>query len=95
MADKQFHERPPFPLLAEMIGLGDFHAQLVGHLQTMLHRFMQAEAEDFPTVELFERAHHLLHRFMADVDAAFVMVATGDEIRPDTDAEVESLLALD
>jgi hypothetical protein len=30
-----------------------------------------------------------------DVDAAFVMVATGDEIRPDTDAEVESLLALD
>ncbi|NDG96066.1 MAG: hypothetical protein EBY42_09695, partial [Actinobacteria bacterium] len=30
-----------------------------------------------------------------DVDAAFVMVATGDEVRPDTDAEVESLLALD
>jgi len=34
-------------------------------------------------------------RWVRDVDAAFVMVATGDEIRPDTDAEVESLLALD
>lgn len=29
-----------------------------------------------------------------DVEAAFVMVASGEELRPDTDAEVEALLAL-
>lgn len=29
-----------------------------------------------------------------DVDAAFVMVATGEELRPDTDSEVQDLLAL-
>lgn len=30
----------------------------------------------------------------SDVDAAFYMVATGEELRPDTDAEVELLLAM-
>ena len=29
-----------------------------------------------------------------NVDAAFVMVATGEELRPDTDSEVQDLLAL-
>lgn len=31
----------------------------------------------------------------ANVDAAFYLVATGEEIRPDTDAEVRALLSLD
>lgn len=30
----------------------------------------------------------------ADVDAAFYMVATGEEIRPDTDAEVQALMSM-
>jgi hypothetical protein len=30
-----------------------------------------------------------------DVDAGFVMVATGEVIRPSTDADIEALLALD
>ena len=37
---------------------------------------------------------HIAHVSWRDVDSAFFMVARGEEIRPDTDAEVEALLDL-
>ena len=37
---------------------------------------------------------HIAHVSWRDVDAAFFMVSSGHEIRPDTDAEVEALLEL-
>ncbi|MDA2988394.1 MAG: PD-(D/E)XK nuclease family protein, partial [Actinomycetota bacterium] len=37
---------------------------------------------------------HIAGVAWTDVDAAFYMVATGEEVRPDTDAEVQALLSM-